>query len=119
MGFSCSWSCGSPSFYRIEMRKAHKPHKCTECREPIPVGATHQYYVCKEDGSLFTSRTCERCADLRESYIAMGYCVYEGSLWEDHLEQLQESGADKNSKAVLLAKKILKIEEKEGEDRDN
>ena len=103
MSFSCL--CDDyPSFHRSSIVRGRKEYRCHECGEVIPRGVPHEYYVQKFDGDVRYYRTCERCADLRQSYIDMGYCVTLGDLWQDHLDMLAHSP---ETKAYQIAKAVL------------
>lgn len=91
MGFSCGCSDG-PEWHRETEQKARKSYTCCECGGEIAKGATYQYMIGRWDGDVSVFRTCEPCADLRESYAAQGYCYVYGRLWADHLDELQNSG---------------------------
>lgn len=43
------------------MRKAAKPHRCTECRRIIQAGETYLYEYTKFDGETDSHRTCQHC----------------------------------------------------------
>lgn len=63
---------------------SRKEHRCTECREPIPVGAKYERTEGLWDGSWSTYKTCLSCVEIRNHFACDGW-VY-GQLWED-LEQ--------------------------------
>ena len=108
MSFSCGCdSDGYVEFYSVSERRARKEHKCCECRSPILAGDLYEYRSYKFYGSIYSNKTCERCVDLRTSYEAMGFCLSPGELWEGHLEELRNNGADKTSRAMTLAREVL------------
>lgn len=107
MGFSCGCYDDGPEWSRSSSPIARSGHVCCECGDHIQPGTRYEYVVGKWDGSVLTFHTCERCADLRASYSAMGFCVSFACLWDDHLENLIESGASENSRAVRLAREVI------------
>lgn len=60
--------------------KARKAHVCCECRGAILPGTVYHHYVGKNDGSLFTQKTCEPCQETRETFTC-GRTYYFGELW--------------------------------------
>lgn len=103
MGFSCDCDDEGPAFMRVNEKRARRSHRCCECKETISAGHTYEHTSGKWEGEIETFRTCERCADLRASYLAMGYCVAFGTLWSDHYDMLPEG----DSRARRLAESIL------------
>ena len=75
--------------------KARKPHRCSECRQEIPVGTTYEYVAAKFDGDFYTIKTCLPCAEIREAFVdgAFNY----GDLWEE----MREHGFDKFNEGCL------------------
>lgn len=91
MGFSCLCDDG-PEFFREQWAVARKPHTCCECREIIQPGDRYCAVAGKWEGEFSTFATCERCQDLRDSYVELGYCYTFGTLWSDHLDMLEMDG---------------------------
>jgi hypothetical protein len=67
-------------FYQETERKAAKPHKCCECRQPIPRGAKYTRITGKYDGTFFSESTCRICDRIVKSLVRGGYAL--GTLWE-------------------------------------
>lgn len=44
--------------------KARKRHMCTLCRRPIEPGTVYRFYTYAYDGTVYTHREHEPCADL-------------------------------------------------------
>lgn len=108
MSLFCACDDDGPEWSRENMVKAKKHHRCSECRDAIAPGSLHLYTVGKWGGDICQFRTCERCADLRDSYIAMGYCYTYGSLWAEHLEMLLDAPEEQQSqRAISLARSIV------------
>ena len=94
MGACCSYYDNDmPSFINTEWRKARKQHKCCECGGKINPGETYEY-ICGKWDYFDTFKTCEKCADLRESMMNVS-CPYLGGLREDYIEYLQAIGQHK------------------------
>lgn len=63
MSYKCY--CGDPpEFYHAEIRRARKPHRCSECNGAIMVGERYEHVLGKWDGYVDTFNTCERCHDI-------------------------------------------------------
>lgn len=56
--------CDMPAFYREEVVKARKPHKCKECGETIQPGQFYDRATGCWDGTVSTIKTCAECAQL-------------------------------------------------------
>jgi len=85
-------SCGcdeyGPDVFSQKTVKARKEHKCCECGDVIKPGDVYDYIFGVWEGDASTFKTCEKCADLRDSMYAMGFCMMFGSLQEDYKEYL-------------------------------
>lgn len=46
---------------RDEWKRASKPHRCSLCEEPIPIGQLHRYWVGKDGGQIVTARMHAEC----------------------------------------------------------
>lgn len=103
MGFSCDCYDDEPEFHRVSEKRARKAHKCCECAETIRPGEFYEHASGKWEGKIEAFHTCERCAGLRSSYFAMGYCVSYGNLWSDHYEMLTKGAV----RAREVAKGVL------------
>lgn len=76
----------SAGFQCSEARRARKPHVCRECKGTIQPGDTYEHFSSKQDGDIFTVKTCATCAEIRRSLYCEGF--YFGSLWDDIQAQL-------------------------------
>jgi hypothetical protein len=91
MGLSCECDFDeSPSIFRCKIVIARKPHKCYECGEVISIGTEYEYIFGVWNGDASSFHTCERCADLRDSLEALGFCVAYGDVQYDYREYLKE-----------------------------
>jgi hypothetical protein len=68
------------------VRTARKEHKCVECHQTIEKGQKYSHFSSKNDGRIWTSRTCLSCEDIREALYCDGY--YFGRMWHDITEQI-------------------------------
>ncbi len=78
-----------PEFYERTTRTARKAHKCYECDRLIARGERYEYVAAKNDGQLWTAKTCSRCLDLRDYVLAHVPC----SCWT-HGNMIEEVLAD-------------------------
>lgn len=85
----CDWD-DAPSVFRQRSQKARKEHECCECGEIISPGQDYEYTFGVWDGEQSSYHTCEKCADLRDSLTAAGFCVGFGDLKADYAEYLEE-----------------------------
>ena len=53
--------------YNESWQRARKRYKCCECRSLIQIGEEYQRVKMLYDGLWVTYKTCEKCADLRDS----------------------------------------------------
>lgn len=70
----------SNDFYHEAVVKARKVHKCCECGEAIPVGASYQRASGKSEGDVWTAKTCVVCAEIRRAFVCGSWTF--GYLWE-------------------------------------
>jgi hypothetical protein len=79
-----------PDVHREAWQVARKTHTCCECNERIKAGDSYEYVFIVYDSDTSSFHTCEKCADLRDSMTAMGFCGNYGELWQDHREYVNE-----------------------------
>ena len=58
--------------------KARKEHRCCECYSVIPKCEEYQRVTMLYDGRWYHYKTCEKCADLRESLSDIDCPYFEG-----------------------------------------
>lgn len=63
-----------------KIRKARKPHTCTECAEPIQPGGQYEYLFGKYDGENIISKVCMSCLRVRDGVFCGDYPI--GDMWE-------------------------------------
>lgn len=87
----CIYSdCDEPcEFADVSMRKARKPHKCSECGRRINPGEKYEHYWGKFDGEVSAIDTCAVCAEIADAFYCDGR-LYGGGLWES-MEQVMGS----------------------------
>lgn len=73
--------CGETEFMRTEIRKARKPHTCSECGKIIAPGEKYEHATGKTDGDLWAYDTCLICAEIAEAFYCHGRW-FGGMLWE-------------------------------------
>jgi len=98
-----------PDFYRNQIRKARKSHRCCECRGTIQPGETYHYHSGKWDGDVETFAMCVDCnvliADLND-----GRPFEERTTFNELLEDCSNTGDEWLSKMVgIMAKRGAKI----------
>ena len=86
---SCCIADDGPEVFREEFRKARKFHSCCECRSDIEPGDMYEYVSGLWDGHWSEYKTCEKCADLRESLNDVT-CPYYGGLEEAYTNWLTD-----------------------------
>ena len=86
---TCCFDYEEPTVHREEFRKAAKEYKCCECGSEINIGDTYEHVTQLYEGTWATYRTCEPCADLRESLSEVS-CPYYQGLAECYTEWLTE-----------------------------
>jgi hypothetical protein len=79
--------CDRPSVYSETWHKARKPHKCSECYAPIPVGVRYLNVFGVWDGDAETFRVHAECDELRtvvenqvcggHGFVPLGYLAQE------------------------------------------
>lgn len=91
MVLSCECDYDSaPRFYSCVWRTARKHHLCCECRNVVAIGDKYQVIAGVWEDGFETYKTCEKCADLRDSMSELGYCASFGDLLSDHAEYKRE-----------------------------
>jgi hypothetical protein len=78
MDCSCDYE-DQPDFYKKVWRTANKQHFCCECGYKIQHKESYEYVTSGYDGSVSNYKTCERCADLRDS---LSSCYVHEGLFE-------------------------------------
>jgi len=68
-----------------KIRKARKPHTCSECKKPISPGERYEHAVGKSDGDMWAFDTCLACAEIAEAFYCDGR-LFGGMLWEEMRE---------------------------------
>lgn len=86
---SCCIIEDGPDVFTEEWRKARKVHRCCECRSKIEIDETYEYIKGLWDGHWSEYKTCEKCADLRDSLENVG-CPFFGGLAEVYTEWLTD-----------------------------
>lgn len=90
MSLVCGCWDDPPEFHTDEWKTARKEHVCVECEKIIKIGE----YYCRAtrmfDGRWYHENNCEKCQDLAESMMSMGFCIYVGGLHEAHEEYIME-----------------------------
>ena len=86
---TCCIDGESADVFREEWLTARKQHKCCECRIAINPGEHYQRVVMLAECLWSTYKTCEKCADLRESLLEVD-CPYYGGLSEAYQNWLTD-----------------------------
>lgn len=85
----CDVDYERPSVFRVSTHRAKKKYRCCECRSNIEIGEQYEYVFGVWSGDSAVHRTCEKCADLRESMADAGFCTpYFGGLKQAHEEYI-------------------------------
>lgn len=72
----------SPSFFSDKIVKAKKEHRCSECKEAIPIKTQYEYASGCWDGDFQVYKTCMSCVEIR-AHFACGNGWTYGYLWND------------------------------------
>lgn len=89
---ACCIDYDPPEFCSTTWKYARKEHKCCECRATIQIGECYEYIAGKWEGDFQTFKTCEKCADLRDSLMDVD-CPALGDLRECYVNYLDNIGA--------------------------
>ena len=85
---TCYHDTDGPEVFQVRHRKAKQRYVCFECGYVIPIGERYEYVFGVWDKIAWVFRTCERCADLRDSLGVGGWCSSFGDLFSDYREFL-------------------------------
>lgn len=91
MGSCCIAYDGAPELYSEDWPTARKTHRCCECGNEIRPGERYQKISGLWEGIFSHYKTCERCADLRDS-LSDVICAGLGELKGEYSEYLWETG---------------------------
>lgn len=80
---------GECEFFHQEIRTARKPHVCSECGKPIPVGEKYEHASGQSDDELWDCDTCLICAEIAEAFYCDGR-TFGGWLWENMADVMGE-----------------------------
>ena len=80
----------APTLISEGWRRARNTHKCCECGRPVQPGEFYQHIAGIWDGRWMRFKTCEQCADLRESLESV-WCVALGDLRQEYIDYLAEA----------------------------
>lgn len=83
MGCYCDYD--PPNFLHTKIITARKDHACCECGHVIVRGEKYEQTTGSWDGVISRYKTCEKCADLRDS---LGECFIYGELKDGYLTYL-------------------------------
>lgn len=78
---SCDYDGEAPEFYRIDIVKARKEHRCCECSDMIKPGDVYERISGKWDGEVYTCKTCVVCSRIRLDFCAPLTMLRE-TIWE-------------------------------------
>jgi predicted RNA-binding Zn-ribbon protein involved in translation (DUF1610 family) len=65
----------------VTIRKARKPHRCSECGRQIKVGEKYEHYWGKWEGETAAIDTCIICSEIANAFYCDGR-LYGGGLWD-------------------------------------
>jgi len=93
---SCYCGYEQPEFYRQNVVKVRKVHRCDECGCDIRPGEACEAFVGKWDGIVSTYRTCERCLAFRKWYDANRpcFCWCFGGVFEAVRDDIENCAHD-------------------------
>lgn len=73
---------GTVEFFYEREQVARKQHKCEECGEIIPVGATYKRIGGKCEGYMWHEKACALCVEINKVFSCGNGTVW-GNFWED------------------------------------
>ena len=80
------------AFFRQIMRKAKKIHTCYECLRKIQPGEKYEYAIAKQDGEIWSAKTCPDCLSMRDTFY--DGCYYFGNIWDVLAEHIYEMNGE-------------------------
>ena len=89
---TCWIDIDPPEFISEYWRTARKEHTCCECGKKINPGDEYQIVAGKWEGYFDAFKTCEKCADLRDSLIEAGGCPLYCGLYEEYEAFITDGG---------------------------
>ena len=90
----CYYSDDLPKIFNAKEIIARIPHTCCECGRTVQVGEIYENATGLWDGSWATYKTCEKCADIRES-VSATVCTNFGELYDSYEYLVGQEVADK------------------------
>lgn len=88
---SCCFDTDPVDVFNEKWRVAAKDHRCCECGAVIRKGALYQRVTMLYEGIWDDFKTCEQCADLRDSLSEVD-CPYYRGLSECYTNFIAETG---------------------------
>jgi len=79
----------SIDFFRKEIRRAAKAHKCCECDKQIEKGERYEYASGKCEGEMWQAKTCLVCAEIADAFSCEGR-MYGGEFWSQFTDLFAE-----------------------------
>jgi len=73
---------GYTEFCQVVIRKARKPHECSECEKRIEPGEKYEHATGKTEGDMWVFDTCLVCAEIADAFYCDGR-LFGGMLWEE------------------------------------
>lgn len=73
---------GYSDFCKTVVRKARKPHECSECGKQILPGEKYEHATGKTEGDMWAFDTCLICSEIAETFYCDGR-LFGGMLWEE------------------------------------
>lgn len=110
MGMCCT-DYDMPEFCETNWHKARKGHRCCECYQTIHIGQQYQHVAGKWEGDFLSFKTCEKCADLRESLMDVACPAFEGltEAYRDYLENIGTVRYDEETDRYIYPENHLKL----------
>jgi len=87
IGISYGDCDGTPEVSNLRWPKARKEYRCCECERAIPKGEIYERASGKFDGEFYDQKTCEQCAEIRQSFSCEAPPPF-GELWEEITDYL-------------------------------
>ena len=99
------------SFYSSQRRKAKREHRCDECRATIQPGEIYEYAAGKQEGEMWSSKTCAACLELIDFIRAHVpcYCRIYGDLFGDRLRDIVDQAGQTPGFAFGILRRVVAV----------
>jgi len=103
------WADDWEEWYVLQHKivKAAKEHSCEECTCPILPGEKYEIYKVKQEGDIYTAKTCLDCVSLRKGFFPYNWMA--GSIRDDIIERIYELHGIVDSECIMPLTPLARI----------